>query len=227
MISAIIVAAGSSRRMGFDKLGAPLAGRSVLEGTTRALAGSGEFGEIVLVTSPERWAEAQVWVGAVVEETGVLVRFAPGGSERHDSVAAGLAAVDPAAGLVAVHDGARPLVSVDDLRRVVAEARGCGAASLAHPVVETLKRADEDGAVSEGVDRDGLWAMETPQVFDIGLLRDAYAAALARGETLTDEVSAVQGAGRSVRLVASTSVNLKITHPQDLALAEAWLRRHG
>lgn len=227
MISAIIVAAGSSRRMGFDKLGAPLAGRSVLEGTTRALAGSGEFGEIVLVTSPERWAEAQVWVGAVVEETGVLVRFAPGGSERHDSVAAGLAAVDPAAGLVAVHDGARPLVSVNDLRRVVAEARGCGAASLAHPVVETLKRADEDGAVSEGVDRDGLWAMETPQVFDIGLLRDAYAAALARGETLTDEVSAVQGAGRSVRLVASTSVNLKITHPQDLALAEAWLRRHG
>lgn len=213
--------------MGFDKLGAPLAGRSVLEGTTRALAGSGEFGEIVLVTSPERWAEAQVWVGAVVEETGVLVRFAPGGSERHDSVAAGLAAVDPAASLVAVHDGARPLVSVDDLRRVVAEARGCGAASLAHPVVETLKRADEDGAVSEGVDRDGLWAMETPQVFDIGLLRDAYAAALARGETLTDEVSAVQGAGRSVRLVASTSVNLKITHPQDLALAEAWLRRHG
>lgn len=211
--------------MGFDKLGAPLAGRSVLECTTRALAGSGEFDEIILVTSPERWAGAQVWVGAVVEDHGVPVRFAAGGAERHDSVAAGLAAVDRAARFVAVHDGARPLVSVDDLCRVVAEARRCGAASLAHPVVETLKRVDADGCVSASVERAGLWAMETPQVFELGLLRDAYAAAFARGEMLTDEVSAVQGAGRPVRLIASTSVNLKITHPQDLALAEAWLRR--
>lgn len=206
--------------MGFDKLGALLGGRTVLERTTRALACSGEFAEIVMVTNPERWAEAQAWVTAVAADTGVPVRVAPGGTERHDSVAAGLAAVDSAALLVAVHDGARPFVSVDDLRRVVTEARASGAASLAHPVVETLKRADAGGCVTTSVDRDGLWAMETPQVFAITLLRDAYAAALARGEKLTDEVSAVQAAGHSVRLVTATTLNLKITHPQDLALAE-------
>lgn len=224
MISAIIVAAGSSRRMGFDKLAAPLAGRPVLECAVRALARCTEIAEIVLVTSPDRWAAAEAWVAAVTDATRVPVRFAPGGAERHDSVAAGLAALDSATTLVAVHDGARPLVSTDDLRRVIAEARATGAASLARPVVETLKRADATGWVTTSVDRDGLWAMETPQVFEVGLLLQAYAAARARGQTLTDEVSAVQAAGRSVRLVASTSLNLKITHPQDLALAEAWMR---
>jgi 2-C-methyl-D-erythritol 4-phosphate cytidylyltransferase len=223
MTSAIIVAAGSSRRMGFDKLAATLAGRPVLEHAVRALAVCGEFGEIILVTNPGRWPEAQAWADAVARETGVPVRLAEGGAERHDSVAAGLAALDAAAEFVAVHDGARPLVLAADLRRVVAEARRSGAASLAHPVVETVKRADTTGCVTTSVDRDGLWAMETPQVFNLSLLRDAYAAALARGEKLTDEVSAVQAAGHPVRLVTSTTLNLKITHPQDLAFAETLL----
>jgi 2-C-methyl-D-erythritol 4-phosphate cytidylyltransferase len=225
MTSAIVVAAGSSRRMGFDKLAAPLAGRTVLEHAVRALAGTGEFAEIILVTNPERWDEARAWVDEAARETGMPVRWACGGAERHDSVAAGLAALDPAASLVAVHDGARPLVSGGDVRRVVAEARATGAASLAHPVVETLKRADQAGRVTESVDRAGLWAMETPQVFAVDLLRDAYSAALGRGERLTDEVSAVQAAGREVRLVPSSSCNLKITHPGDLALAEKLVSR--
>ena len=206
--------------MGFDKLAAVLAGRTVLEHAVRALAGTGEFAELILVTSPERWDGARGWVEAVARESGVPVRWACGGAERHDSVAAGLAALDPSATLVAVHDGARPLVSADDVRRVVAEARAAGAASLAHPVVETLKRADDNGRVAGSVDRAGLWAMETPQVFAVEMLRDAYAAALTRGERLTDEVSAVQAAGRGVKLVSSGSCNLKITHPGDLALAE-------
>jgi len=223
MTSAIIVAAGSSRRMGFNKLEASLAGRSVLEHAVRALAACGEFGEIVLVTSSERWEEGPARVRAMAAETGVPVRLVRGGAERHHSVAAGLEALSPSSVLVAVHDGARPLVSAGDLRRVVAEARLSGAASLAHPVVETLKRADAAGRVTTGVDRDHLWAMETPQVFRTALLREAYAAALVRGEKPTDEVSAVQAAGHPVHLVASTSPNLKITHPQDLALAEKLL----
>lgn len=225
MTSAIVVAAGSSRRMGFDKLSAPLAGRTVLEHAVRALVGSREFAEIILVTSPERWDEARGWVDAVARESRVVVRWARGGAERHDSVAAGLAALDPEASLVAVHDGARPLVSGADVWRVVAEARATGAASLAHPVVETLKRADDAGRVTGSVDRTGLWAMETPQVFAVDVLRDAYAAALARGERLTDEVSAVEAAGREVRLVPSSLCNLKITHPGDLALAEKLVSR--
>jgi 2-C-methyl-D-erythritol 4-phosphate cytidylyltransferase len=220
MVSAVIVAAGSSRRMGFDKLAALLAGRTVLEHSVRALAGCGEFAEVVLVTSNDRLVVVQGWAEEVTRDTEVAVRCVRGGVERHDSVAAGLAAIDPAATLVAVHDGARPLVAATDVRRVVAAAREMGAASLAHPVVETLKRADEAGRVTGSVDRTGIWAMETPQVFAVGLLRAAYAAALARGEVLTDEVSAVQAAGREVRLVPSTACNLKITHPSDLALAD-------
>jgi len=220
MVSAVIVAAGSSRRMGFDKLAALLAGRTVLEHAVRALAGCGEFAEVVLVTSGDRLAAVQGWAEMVTRDTGVPVRCVRGGAERHDSVAAGLAAIDPAATLVAVHDGARPLVAAADVRQVVSMARAGGAASLAHPVVETLKRADDAGRVTGSVDRTGIWAMETPQVFAVEVLRGAYAAALARGDVLTDEVSAVQAAGREVRLVSSTTCNLKVTHPADLALAE-------
>ncbi|MFN0130730.1 MAG: 2-C-methyl-D-erythritol 4-phosphate cytidylyltransferase [Verrucomicrobiales bacterium] len=208
-----------------DKLGALIDGRSVLERAVRALAGTGEFGEIILVTHPERWGEAQEWLATVTRDTGVPIHFALGGAERQDSVAAGLAALAPAAEWVAVHDGARPLVTADDVRRVVTAARGCGAASLAHPVVETLKRADSEAMVTGSVDRSNLWAMETPQVFAVPMLRAAYAAAATRGDRLTDEVSAVQAVGHAVRLVASTAPNPKITHPQDLALAALLVRR--
>lgn len=225
MVSAIVVAAGSSRRMGFDKLAAELAGRSVLEQAVRALAVSGEFRELVLVLSDDRRAAALEWTPVIEREFFLTIRCVRGGAERHDSVAAGLAAVDSAATHVAVHDGARPLVCAEDIRRVLAEARLTGAATLAHPVVETLKRSDEAGRVRESVDRAGLWAMETPQAFHLPLLRDAYAAALAAGCVLTDEVSAVQAAGHPVRLVASSQPNLKITHPQDLAFAESWMAR--
>jgi len=213
--------------MGFDKLAVLLGGRPVVERSVRALAGSGLFGEVVLVTSVERWQEAGVWVERVVAETGVPVRWAPGGDERVDSVEAGLAALSPGAEWVAVHDGARPLVSGVDVRRVVEAAWQAGAAALAHPVVETVKRADGAGWVVESVDRAGLWAMETPQVFRVGVLRQAGAAARARGEVPTDDVSVVQGAGHPVQLVASTSCNLKITHPSDLSLAERLLATAG
>lgn len=225
MTSAIVVAAGSSRRMGLDKLGALIEGRSVLERAVRALAGSGEFAELIVVSHPERWGEAQNWLAAVTRDSGVPIRFTSGGAERQDSVAAGLAALAPAAAWVAVHDGARPLVSADDVRRVVTAARGCGAASLGHPVVETLKRADREAMVTGSVDRSDLWAMETPQVFAVPILRAAYEAAATRGDRLTDEVSAVQAAGHPVRLVASTAPNPKITHPRDLALAALLVQR--
>jgi len=225
MVSAIVVAAGASRRMGFDKLAAVLAGRSVLEQAVRALAASGEFDELVLVVGDDRRAAALEWASATAREFRLSVRFARGGAERHDSVAAGLAALDPASTLVAVHDGARPLVCAEDVRRVLAEARQTGAAALGHPVVETLKRSDEAGWVCESVDRASLWAMETPQAFHLPLLREAYASALAAGWLLTDEVSAVQAAGHRVRVVASSQLNLKITHPQDLAVADSWMAR--
>ena len=101
--------------------------------------------------------------------------------------------------------------------------REAGAASLAHPIVETVKRADDSGRVVASVDRAGLWAMETPQVFEIRLLRRAYSAAMTTGAIPTDEVSVVEALGEPVFLVASSSLNLKITHPADLALASRCL----
>jgi 2-C-methyl-D-erythritol 4-phosphate cytidylyltransferase len=220
MVAAIIVAAGGSARMGFDKLSADLGGQPVLVRSIRAFAGIPEVREIIVVTGEERRAALTLGLASHVSTP---VRFATGGAHRHLSVLAGLAAVSAEATHVAVHDAARPLVSAADVGRVIAKAREVGAASLAHPIVETVKRADDSGRVMASVDRAGLWAMETPQVFEIRLLRRAYSAAMGTGATPTDEVSVVEGLGAPVFLLASSSLNLKITHPADLALASRCL----
>jgi 2-C-methyl-D-erythritol 4-phosphate cytidylyltransferase len=120
---------------------------------------------------------------------------------------------------VAVHDAARPLLSARDLQAVIQEARASGAASLAAPVADTLKRADADGCVTEAVDRAQLWAMQTPQVFRTEALRSAYELVLQSGEVVTDEVSAVAKIGTRVKLVPAQDFNFKITYSCDIALA--------
>jgi 2-C-methyl-D-erythritol 4-phosphate cytidylyltransferase len=147
-----------------------------------------------------------------------------GGRDRQDSVAAGLAALSASARYVAVHDGARPLVSPEDIDRCVAAAADHRAAALARRVTETLKRSDPAGFSTEAVSREDLWFMETPQVFEILLLREAYQSVGSRGLAVTDEVSALESIGVRVKFVESGHPNLKITTPADLALAEALLR---
>lgn len=223
MTAGIIVAAGRSRRMGFDKLEAPLAGRPVLWHSLQALGRCPELSEIIVVTDEVRAARLEALVEEIRPPWAPRWRWVPGGAERYDSVAAGLDAVAANTQWVAVHDGARPLVSPDDIAHVIQRAQATGAASLAHPVVETVKRADAAGRVSAAVDREGLWAMETPQVFSLPLLREAYAHACTQGLAPTDEVSAVAALGHDVWLVESHSFNPKITHPPDLLLAERCL----
>jgi 2-C-methyl-D-erythritol 4-phosphate cytidylyltransferase len=216
--SAILVAAGSSRRMGFDKLAAELAGVPVLRRTLDAFLAAGSISEVVVVCPEERWT----LLGG--EDFSKPVRRVDGGENRQDSVVAGLGALALGANFVAVHDGARPLVSPDDIDRCVAEAQENRAAALARRVTETLKRSDSLDFSTEGVSRDHLWFMETPQVFEIPLLVDSYTDVAARGLTVTDEVSVMEAVGVRVKLVESTRPNLKITTPADLALAEAILR---
>lgn len=169
--AAIIVAAGSSRRAGFDKLLAPLHGVKVLERSIRAFANCREITEIVVVCPEERFRA----IDAADLETEIPVTRVDGGAERHESVQNGLAALLYTPELVAVHDGARPLITVEQISRCIQTARECGAAASAHPVTDTLKRADEERfTLPEQVDRDGLWCMETPQVFQYPLLLDAY-----------------------------------------------------
>jgi len=215
---AILVAAGSSRRMGFDKLAAPLAGKPVLRRTLEAFLASDVIEHVVVVAPRDRFDAL-----LSVDYAKPVIRV-DGGQDRQDSVRNGLAAVPENCDLVAVHDGARPLVSPADIARCVEAARTTGAVALARPVTETLKRSDAEGFARESVDRDLLWFMETPQIFRTSLLREACAVVMDRKLVTTDEVSALEAIGRPTRLIASVAPNPKITHPSDLVLAEALLR---
>jgi 2-C-methyl-D-erythritol 4-phosphate cytidylyltransferase len=217
--SAILVAAGSSRRMGFDKLSAPLGGLPVLRRTLEAFLAAETIASVVIVCPLERWSLLD---GAVFTKP---VTRVDGGADRQDSVANGLAALANEVEFVAVHDGARPLVSPEDIDRCVAAAMEHSAAALARRATETMKRSDTGDFSAEDVSRENLWCMETPQVFGIPLLREACAAVAARRLTVTDEVSAVQAIGGKVKFIESTHPNLKITTPADLALAQALLNQ--
>jgi 2-C-methyl-D-erythritol 4-phosphate cytidylyltransferase len=206
--AAIIVASGSSRRMGFDKLAAPLAGRPVLWRSVRAFSSLPEISQVLVVTPPERFA----WLADLGEK---LIRV-EGGVERPDSVAAGLAALDESVAHVAIHDGARPLVNREAIRKTLAVAQETGAASLARRVTETLKRATPEGIATESVSRDHLWIMETPQIFSRSLIQEAYRQVRAGDAQITDEVSALQLLGHGTTLVENPSHNPKITVQADL-----------
>jgi 2-C-methyl-D-erythritol 4-phosphate cytidylyltransferase len=203
--------------MGFDKLSAELAGVPVLRRTLDAFLKAKSIAEVVVVCPEDRWE----LLGGNFSKS---VKRVDGGTDRQDSVAAGLAALALTSSMVAVHDGARPLVAPEDIDRCVSEAIEYRAASLARRVTETLKRSDAVDFNTEGVSREHLWFMETPQVFEIPLLMDAYVEVVARGHAVTDEVSALELMGIRVKFVESTRPNLKITTPADLALAEALLR---
>lgn len=225
MLSAIIVAAGSSQRMGFDKLLALLGDKPVLAHTLEAFEGTECVDQIILVARAERVTEFEELVqdGAFKKVRDVVA----GGTLRQDSVRAGLKRLSPEATYVAVHDAARPLVMPEQIERVFALAREHGAAALAEPITDTLKRADENRFVTGGVAREGLYAMQTPQIFSRRLLVDAYAAVAEKSLSITDEVSAVEHFGAKVLLVPNEQFNLKITYPRDLLLAQSALTRRS
>ena len=154
----------------------------------------------------------------------VRIQFADGGAERFESVANALALTNGEADFVAVHDAARPCLTPALIDAVFARAAEAGAALLAVPVADTLKRDDGAGRVRETVSRQGLWLAQTPQVFRRDWLLDAYARRAALGTGITDDAQLVEAAGYAVHLVPGSTANLKITTPEDLGLAEAILR---
>src|SRR6266704_3697565 len=168
MLTAIIVAAGSSRRMGFDKLFAIIAGRPVIAHAINAFEQANSVAEIVVVAGEDRHNEIRK---ISRDENFKKVRsIITGGERRQDSVHAGLENLSPDARYVAVHDAARPLVRPEQIEHVFEQCRVHGAAALAEPVSDTLKRADVDLMVAASVDRHQRYAMETPQVFDRALI---------------------------------------------------------
>ena len=216
MTAAIIVASGSSQRMGFDKLLADIEGKPVLQRSVEAFLAVEGIEQIIVVCPEERWSQIDVSDDRITR--------VDGGATRQNSVNAGLDALGEGIELVAIHDGARPLVSPADIAECIATAKDYGAATLAKPATETMMRADEDGFSTKRVDREQIWFMETPQVFETAQLTKA--AQYTRSENLncTDEVSALQTIGGRVKFIEPGSPNLKITTPSDLALAAALLK---
>jgi 2-C-methyl-D-erythritol 4-phosphate cytidylyltransferase len=222
---AVIVAGGSSRRMGFNKLTADLEGRPVLAHSVSAFNDCPAVEALVLVCSSGARAELEKIARAAAPSK--LKAVVEGGAHRHLSVAEGLGCVPDDAAMIAVHDAARPLVTPAMIERCLDSARNNGAAACARPVTDTLKRINDEGFIIESVDRTHLWAVETPQIFRAELLRHAYDEVIATGAYVSDETSAVQAAGAPVALVATPEWNGKITYPADLELARLVLRGRG
>lgn len=225
MVTAILVAAGDSRRMGFDKLFASIAGTSVIAHTIRAFEDARCVDGIIVVAREDRHEEIKTIVRD--EDFKKIRSIIPGGKHRQDSVRAGLDHLDSFTKYVAVHDAARPLVTAQQIGRVLQQCANHGAAALAEPINDTLKRADTDLLVSDSIDRHQLYAMQTPQIFERQLIEQAYRAVYAKSLLVTDEVSAVERLGSKVVLVLNEDFNFKVTYPRDLPLAEFVLKRRN
>lgn len=232
-VGCVLLAAGRSTRMGGgDKLLARLGDRPVLAHSLAACEGAVSVTDVVVVASPENLAGVAAVVRAY--STGKVRALVPGGAERQDSVAAGLAAL-PRADMVAVHDGARPLAGSAAFEEGAALARECGAAIAGGAIADTIKvvgkvmgkDAGAGEAVIETLERARLRAAETPQVFRRELLERAHERARADGFAGTDDASLVERLGERVTVFGTAGPNPKITRREDLAIAEALLGREG
>lgn len=222
-VCAVIVAAGASRRMGGEnKLLIELAGAPVLAHTLCAFERCGAVRDIVLVCREQDIGT----YAALAQSFGIakLRTVTRGGDSRTASVLAGLAAAPEDAALIAVHDGARPLVSDAVITAAVQAAAEHGAAAPIVPLKDSIKRV-RNGVIEADVPRDTLGAVQTPQVFVQQTLLRALTAAAGAGGSFTDDCAAVEAIGQTVRATAGSYENIKITTPEDILIAEALLQK--
>jgi 2-C-methyl-D-erythritol 4-phosphate cytidylyltransferase len=217
----LIPAAGTGVRLGspspkalISVAGKPLIVRTLEQFVPVALARC-----TIIVTAPEALPEFE----RVLHENfpGEPFVFAQGGRERQHSVANGLACLNEDTDVVVIHDAARPFVTAESVQRSVEAARECGAATVAIPSADTILVDDGDGYLEDTPDRESLWACQTPQTFQVSVIRDAHEQAKRDGFLGTDDASLVRRVGGKVKLIAGSPLNFKVTTPDDLALAEA------
>lgn len=224
MTSAVIVAAGRGTRMGpdVDKLFLEVAGAPVVAHTWRRFDACPEIGEIVLVVRDGlQDAFRELAAGLDLKKP---FRLVPGGAERQDSVWNGLVALDPAAEVVAIQDGARPCTPAEVITRCLQAARSTGAAVAAQRATDTIKESDGGTRIARHLDRSRLWAVQTPQCFRVEVIRRALAAVKAAGAQVTDDTAACELIGQPVELVESKLPNPKVTAPPDVPFVELLLR---
>jgi 2-C-methyl-D-erythritol 4-phosphate cytidylyltransferase len=226
-VGVVLVAAGRGARIGGEtpKQFHPIAGVPMVLRALRPFASHPEVAEVVLVLP----ADAAAAPPAFLRALGAGLTIVPGGAARADSVAAGLAALGRDCTIVLVHDAARPFVERTVIDGVIAHARAGEGAVAAIRVSDTLKEAaaDDPSRVARTVARDGLWRAQTPQGFPRAVLERAHRTAGTDRAAATDDAALVERLGVPVRLVPDSSRNLKVTTPEDLALAELLARRDG
>ena len=216
---AVIVAAGNASRMGgIDKVMAKLQGEPMIVRTVRAFQEAIAIKEIVIVTRQDLIQP----IKELTRDYDKVVDVVCGGSSRQESVGLGLAALSNKCKLAAIQDGARPLISQEVIDRTVRAAHSYGAAAPAIPVKDTIKVV-KGGVVDHTPDRSTLMAIQTPQVFDFDLIRGALKKAELEDWAVTDDCSAVELMGMSVKIVEGDERNIKVTTPLDLAIAKLLL----
>jgi 2-C-methyl-D-erythritol 4-phosphate cytidylyltransferase len=224
-VTAIVAAAGRGTRLGTRKQFLDLQGKPVAAWCLETFAGSALITDIVIACEADEAEECERVARRCCGRK--LRAVVSGGERRQDSVFAGLRAAAPDATYVLVHDGARPFVSEDLIARALEAAQTTGASVVAIPVKDTIKQSGPTGIVTRTVPREQLWAAQTPQVFAYDVLYKAYEAAETEGFVGTDDAMLVEWAGTAqVAIVEGSSDNIKITTPEDLALAERIAKRH-
>ncbi len=220
-VGVVIAAAGSSQRMdGADKVFALLGGEPILARVVGAFQGCNPVNQIVVVLSEQNLERGKQLV--IEQGWSEVIDVCVGGRRRQDSVAAGLKRLS-SCNWVVIHDGSRPLVTVDLIDRGLEAARETGAAVAAVPVTDTIKIAGDDRIVRQTPPRQNLWAVQTPQVFGIKIITEAYSRA---SGDVTDDASLVEQLGYRVKIYMGAYDNIKVTTPDDLALAEVLWRKY-
>ena len=226
--TALILAAGSGERFsegsgelsGLKKQFVPICGVPALLRTVKVFENSPFINEIIVVTGKDDVEFCRELFG---EEITKLTKIVPGGATRQESAMAGLEAVDPKSEYIAIHDGARCLITEEIIENVIKTAYDCGAAAAAQRAVDTVKFADNNRIITETIDRDHVWLMKTPQVFYANMYRAAVYTAYKDGASVTDDCMLVERIGFKVRVVDCGSENIKLTYPIDKVFAEAIL----
>ena len=222
---ALIPAAGSGARMGstIKKPYLLLAGRPLLYHTLAAFDRAPSIDRIIIAVAPGEEACCETEVVRKNSFNKIITVIA-GGDVRQESVRRLLEQVPEETSLVLIHDGARPLITVDLIERVLAETKKWRATVAAVPVKDTIQVTDEAGFVQQTLPREQLWSIQTPQTFALQLIREAHAQALQDGFVGTDEGSLVQRLGKPVKIIMGAYDNIKVTTPEDLIVAEALLK---
>lgn len=223
MTTAIVLAAGKSERMGtgVDKAFISLGNKPIVAWSLIAFERCAEIDQIVLVVRKDQLIASK----AVAKMFGIskLHAIVAGGARRQDSVQAGLAACDSDTRSVLIHDGARPFITSDVIGEVAKAVKRTPAVTLGRPVTDTIKRCAKGTVVSETVPRERLWAVQTPQGFQLRTIKNALAKLPPKAE-VTDDCEAVEKAGESVHIIENLKPNFKITTPDDLHLASLLLK---